>query len=169
MSEPFIGEIRIFAGNFAIRDWAFCDGALINISQNPALFSILGTTYGGDGRTTFALPDMRSRAPMHWGSGPGLSTRQLGQKSGAETAALSGSPPLHGHQLSGSENEATSNSPTGQMLAGTEENTYDSQGNPVPMAGTAIAPTGGQAHNNMQPFQVLNFIIALDGIFPSRN
>ncbi len=145
-----------------------CNGQLVQIAQNTALFSILCTTFGGDGRTTFGLPDMQSRAPMHPGSGPGLSNRRLGERSGAETATLSGTPPLHTHQLSGSENEATTNNPGGALLAGTAENTYDSRGNPVPMGG-AIATTGGQGHNNIQPFLALNFLIALVGVFPSRS
>ena len=168
MSDPFLGEIHIFAGNFAIRSWAFCNGQLLPIAQNTALFSILGTTYGGDGRTTFALPDMQSRAPIHPGTGPGLTNRRLGERGGAETATAAGNPPLHGHQLMGSENEATTSNPGGQLLAGTAENTYDSKGNPVPMGGS-VATTGGQAHNNIQPFLALNFLIALAGTFPSRN
>jgi len=168
MADPFIGQIIIFGGNFAPRGWAECNGQLLQISQNTALFSLLGTTFGGDGRVTMGLPNMQSRAPMHPGSGPGLTTRRLGEKSGAETATIqAGRLTAHNHQLSGSENEATASNPSGALYAGTEQNTYDSAGNPVPMGETRT--TGGQPHNNMQPFLTLLFVIALVGTYPTRD
>jgi microcystin-dependent protein len=170
MATPFIGEIRIFGCNFAVRGWALCNGQLLPIAQNTALFSILGTTFGGDGRTTFGLPSLQGRVPMHWGTGPGLTPRQIGEKSGAETALLpAGQMPTHSHTLFASDSDATSTSPGGNLPAGTAQNTYGSPGNPVKMSGSSITTVGGAAHNNVQPFQVLNFLIALQGVFPSRN
>jgi len=175
MSEPFIAEIRMFAGNFAPRNWALCDGQLMPIAQNTALFSLLGTTYGGDGRTTFALPDLRGRAPMHPGHGFGLTQRQLGETNGAETVTLLASEiPAHSHELRGSDNAATTPLPVpaDNMLARTAEDTYQTPGNKtlaMMSVNSLSAAGGGQPHNNMQPYLVLNFIIALWGIFPSRN
>ena len=177
MSDPFIGEIRMFAGNFAPRSWALCDGQLLAVSQNDALFSLLGTIYGGDGRTTFALPELRGRVPVHMGSGPGLSPRQLGQKGGAETVTLSVSQiPSHNHDgaLQGVETDATSADATGRMFAksvgGSAYHTGTGRGEgPVAMAAGALAQTGGsQPHSNLAPTLCLNFIIALFGIYPSR-
>ena len=167
--EPFLGEISWFAGNFAPRGWAFCDGQSLAISSNTALFSILGTTYGGDGRTTFALPDMRGRMPVHDGNGPGLSQRRLGQKSGTETVALTAAEmPSHSHTAMASSASGSLNTPEGNVLAGIRRG-YDDSAN-VAMDASAIANNGGgQAHNNMPPFQVLNCIIATQGIFPSRS
>lgn len=176
MSEPFIAEIRIFAGNFAPRGWAFCDGQLLPIAQNTALFSLIGTTYGGDGRTTTALPDLQGRAPMHPGSGPGLTTRRLGEQGGTDPVTLSGAHmPAHTHNLVGStaetEEEGTSD-PTGAAF-GTVEATAQIYGTPpatVAMSGSSTSPAGGgQPHNNRQPFLGINFIIALQGIYPSRS
>jgi microcystin-dependent protein len=173
MSEPFIAEIRIFAGNFAPRGWAFCNGQLLPIAQNTALFSIIGTTYGGDGRTTFALPNLKGRAPMHAGSGPGLASRTLGQKAGAETVALTEQQmPSHTHQLVGTEEDIDGSSPVGNYLA-TGNDLYSATDGST-LAGAALPAAGGtpggtQAHNNMQPYLALNFIIALTGFFPSRN
>ena len=183
MSEPFIAEIRIFAGNFAPRSWAFCNGQLLPVSQNTALFSLIGTTYGGDGRTTTALPDLQGRAPMHAGRGPGLTSRRLGQRGGAETVTLStaqipGS--AHGHGLDAADRDGTDTEPEGNLLAiavdrddpTTEVPAYSSNAERRPMATGAVAPTtfgGGQAHNNMQPFMAINFIIALQGLYPSRS
>jgi len=161
MAQPFIGEITMFGGNFAPRSYAFCDGALLPIAQNTALFSILGTTYGGDGRTTFGLPDLRGRIPVHAGRGPGLSQRRLGEKSGAETTALVG---------------PNTNDPSDASLAAVE--TYSNLAadtlNAEMQAGSVEHPApgdtgGGQPHNNMAPFQAISFIIAMQGTFPSLN
>ena len=171
MPDPFIGEIKIFAGNFAPRNWAFCNGDLVAISQNTALFSLLGTTYGGDGRTTFALPNLEGRAPMHAGegTGPGLTHRQLGQTGGATTTHLTVTQmPRHNHPVLGSSN-ATSAGPSSNLGVGAAR-MYSATGTAVAMAGEKIENTGGGApHNNRQPLLGLNFIIALQGIFPSRS
>jgi microcystin-dependent protein len=176
MSEPFIAEIRIFAGTFAPRGWAFCNGQLVSVSQNPALFSLVGTIYGGDGRTTFGLPDLRGRAPLHPGTGPGLTPRRLGEKAGAETATLTSSQmPSHDHRLTGDTTGATTGDPAGALPATVtpppaSKRLYRSSGTPASMNTNALAPVGGGgAHNNMQPYLVLNYIIALVGTFPSRN
>jgi microcystin-dependent protein len=182
MSDPFIGEIQMFGGNFAPRNYAFCDGALLPISQNVALFSILGTTYGGDGRTTFGLPDLRGRLPVHAGNGPGLSQRRLGEKSGAETTVLTiDQLPSHTHApadevLKATAMAANTNDPTGATLAGVLTYNNNAGGGPeaVMQAGSVDHPEpdstgGGQSHGNMAPYQVISFIIALQGIFPSRN
>ncbi len=176
MSEPFIAEIRIFAGNFAPRGWAFCDGQLLPIAQNTALFSLIGTTYGGDGRSTTQLPDLQGRAPMHPGRGPGLTQRVLGQRGGVETETLSEAQmPNHNHTPSGSSDEAEfdGESNPGGNLAGIVEGGKEAFGaatNLQPLSADAVAAVGGgQAHNNMQPFNTLNYIIALVGLFPSRS
>lgn len=171
--EPFIGEIRFFAGNFAPRGWAFCDGQLLSVSQNSALFSILGTTYGGDGRTTFGLPDLRGRAPVHFGQGPGLTNRPIGQGFGAETVTLQASNlPVHSHILQGSTNPATQSDPTNNLLGSPQgDNIYTAAGgSQVAMNGASIGNTGGnQPHANMQPSIAIRCIISLIGTFPSRN
>ena len=174
MSEPFIAEIRIFAGTFAPRNWAFCNGQLLPIAQNTALFSLVGTTYGGDGRTTFGLPDLRGRAPMQWGTGPGLSPRSLGQTGGAETRTLSQPKlPSHTHQLQCADGDADTEDPTGSLLAKSSplgDRQFGTGGNPTPMHPDVIGMTGGnQAHNNLPPYLAVNFIIALQGLFPSRS
>ncbi len=167
MADPYIGEIRIFAGNFAPSSWTFCDGQLLPISQNTALFSIVGTTYGGDGETTFGLPDLRDRAPMHAGTGPGLSPRSLGSRGGAETATAA-QMPSHSHTLQGVDADAQTTDPTNNRLATSNEDNYDDQNVPnVPMSSLATGSFAEQAHDNMQPYLTLNFIIALNGIFPS--
>jgi len=168
--DPFIGEIKIFAGNFAPKGHAFCEGQLMPISQNTALFSILGTTYGGDGRTTFGLPDLRGRAPMQWGQGPGLSNHVLGEMDGTETETLIASQlPLHSHTLKAS-TAASSTSPAGTLLGEPGPSTYGPPSNLIPMANQAITPAGGnQPHENRQPYLALSFIIALQGIFPPRS
>ena len=170
MADPFIGEIRIFAGNFAPRDWAFCDGRLLQISSNPALFSLLGTTYGGDGRTTFGLPDLRGRAPMHDGNGPGLTPRRLGQKGGTQTVTLNANQlPLHRHFLQASFEDGDSLDPANQNV-GTGNDMFAPAANLADMDGAALPPAGGsQPHNNLQPFLTMNFIISLAGRFPSRS
>ena len=173
MADPFVAEIRIFPFNFAPKGWAFCDGQLLPISQNTALFSLLGTTYGGDGKSTFALPDMQGNAPMHPGQGPGLSLHDLGETGGSETVSLLESEiPSHSHGMN-AQNAVTSQiaDPTGATF------TRPASGNlfttnlssPVNMAPQALAPAGGdQPHNNMMPYLTLNFCIALQGVFPPR-
>ena len=170
MSEPFIGEIRIFAGNFEPRNWAYCDGRLISISSNNELFAVLGTTYGGDGRTTFGLPDLRGRAPMHAGNGPGLTSRQLGARGGAETVVLTEAQlPNHTHQMAAVDATGNTDIPDDNSLAIAGYQT-DGDSNLVNMASQALANTGsGQGHSNMAPSLGINFIIALVGIFPSRS
>jgi microcystin-dependent protein len=171
--NPFIGEIIMFGGNFAPRGWALCDGQLMPISQWSALFSILGTTYGGDGRTTFGLPGMRGRVPVHAGSGPGLSTYRLGQRSGVEAVTLTTQQmPSHNHFIAGSEEDGSSNEANGHYLAtSTSGNIYhNSASSNVFLAQNNVTNTGGnQAHTNIQPYCVVNFIIALQGVYPSRN
>jgi len=174
--NPFIGEIIMFAGNFAPRGWAFCNGQLLSISENTALFSLLGTTYGGDGRTTMGLPDLRGRCAMHAGTGPGLTPRSLGAKFGDETATITvASMPSHKHTttLHAESTAGSSNNPTGNLLGG-----GGSKFSPSAAAANVtmnaesivVADTGGgQAHNNIQPVEVVNFIIALQGVYPSRN
>lgn len=172
MADNFLAEIRIFAGNFAPQGWAKCDGQLLPIIQNTALFSLLGTTYGGDGKSTFGLPDLRGRASMHTGMGPGLTERHLGNSGGTEIVTLSQSQlPQHAHTLFSMSAAGTGATLQGSVLAGSAEDTYAPAGNRTltAMSGNAIgAAGGGSAHNNMQPFLVLNFIIALQGIFPPR-
>ena len=170
MSDPFIGEIRLFAGNFAPRNWAFCSGQILSIAQNTALFSLLGTTYGGNGQTTFALPDLRGRVPMGRGQGPGLSPRDLGEVAGAENVTLTSNQiPAHRHALRASTTAASVTTPGGALLGTTSVNSYDTASASVAMAPGAIGITGGsQPHNNMAPTQTLNYIIALFGVFPSR-
>lgn len=176
MSEPFIAEIRIFAGNFAPRGWAFCGGQLLPVSQNTALFSLIGTTYGGDGRTTTVLPNLKGRAPMHPGRGPGLTSRRLGQRGGVETVTLSEAQiPNHRHDLrgmtSGLSGVGNSLNPANGAFAVTTGNSYQSStSNNVAMASGTLPNAGGsQAHNNLQPFLTMNFIIALQGLYPSRS
>jgi microcystin-dependent protein len=175
MSEPFVGEIRMFAGNFAPRAWAFCNGTLLAISQNQALFSLLGTNYGGDGRTTFGLPDLRGRVPMHQGQGPGLTPRFLGQKFGAETVTLTPDQlPSHTHVPEASSDQASADAPQDKVLAKGDAappgRIYTTDPPAVDMSPAAIANSGAsQAHDNTMPFQCVNFIVALQGIYPSRN
>ncbi len=175
MSEPFIAEVRIFAGNFAPRGWAFCNGQLLPIAQNTAVFSLLGTTYGGDGRTTTALPNLEGRAPMHPGRGPGLTSRRLGEKVGTETVTLSEAQiPSHTHTARGSSGPGSPGAPTNtsSMTRSTGGSAYHSNtsANLVDMASQTLSTTGGgQAHTNMQPFLTMNFIIALQGLYPSRS
>ncbi len=171
--EGFIGEIRMFAGNFAPRSWAFCDGQLLPINQNQALFSILGTTYGGDGRTTFALPDLRGRVAIHPGSGPGLSAYQQGSKGGTEANILTVSQmPAHSHTVNAVVEDGNQSVPTGNLPAGTkvlDKEYSDAEANTT-MNGTMIGNSGGgQPVNNIQPYGTVNYIICLQGIFPSRN
>ena len=172
MSEPFIAEIRIFAGNFAPRSWAFCSGQLLPIAQNTSLFSLIGTTYGGDGRTTTALPNLQGRAPMHPGNGPGLTTRRLGESGGVNTVTLTEAQmPSHTHTQRAAERRPRSEVPTATaVVSEAGEATYKANGNGVAMASQAISNTGGsQSHNNLQPLLTLNYIIALQGLYPSRS
>lgn len=170
MSEPFIAEIRIFAGNFAPRGWAFCDGQLLPITQNTALFSLIGTTYGGDGRTTTALPNLQGRAPMHAGRGPGLTDRRLGQRGGADNITLSEAQmPSHTHQQRAAERRARNESPSATATLGEAGETTFATSADVNMAAEAVLNKGGsQPHNNMQPYLAMYFIIALVGSYPSR-
>lgn len=174
MSDPFVAEIRIFAGNFAPKGWAFCNGQLMPISQNTALFSLLGTIYGGDGKSTFALPDLQGRAPMHPGQGPGLSLHDLGESAGSETVTLLETEmPAHGHNVATTQSRFTLGSPGGNALTGSRNaSTYQTNtgSNLVAMNPAAVGPSGGSLpHNNRQPYLTLNFIIALQGIFPPRS
>jgi microcystin-dependent protein len=171
--DPFVAEIRILPFNFPPKGWAFCEGQLLPLSQNTALFSLLGTIYGGDGKSTFALPDLQTRAPVHTGigSGPGLSQRFLGEMSGSETVTLLESEiPAHTHQLVGEEGDASFFSPAGMFVAaGNQMYLGPSPTSNAIMSPSALAPAGGdQPHNNMQPYLALNFCIALQGVFPQR-
>ncbi|WP_338874749.1 tail fiber protein [Spirosoma sp. SC4-14] len=179
--EPYIGQIQLFAFNFPPKNWAFCDGRLLSIAQNQALFSLIGTTYGGDGITTFALPDLRGRTPIGFGQGPGLTYREMGETSGSETVTLiSTQMPMHNHLLMASAQSANQNSPENHFMAvsnGVDSNsespvsvntygtTASTTANPM-----SISTSGGsQPHNNMQPYLTMNYCIALYGIFPSRS
>jgi microcystin-dependent protein len=172
MADPFVAEIRIFPFNFAPKGWAWCNGQLLPISQNTALFSLLGTTYGGDGKSNFALPDLQGRAPMHPGQGSGLSLHDLGETSGSETVTLLESEiPAHSHAVSGSNGPANLQSPAADRVLGRANNNVylDNPGNLVSMAPQSLAPAGGdQPHNNMMPYLTLFFCIALQGVFPPR-
>lgn len=171
--EPFLGQILIFGFNFAPRGWAFCNGQLLAISQNSALFALLGTIYGGDGRTTFALPDLRGRVPIQFGQGPGLTDRRQGSKSGSETNTLAVSNlPAHTHgvTIGVTDEDGVTNEANGNILANTVNNNYYAPPPNGQLGGVSENPVGaGNAVNNMQPFLALNFCIALTGIFPSRN
>jgi microcystin-dependent protein len=172
MSEPFVGEIRMFGFGFAPQGWAQCNGELLAINQNQALFSLLGTTYGGDGTTTFALPDLRSRVPVGQGQGPGLSSYAEGQAGGAETVTLAATQmPGHTHPVKASSSAAGSDQPGGRALARPASHIYTAK----PDSSTVMNPDmigdagGSQPHDNVQPYLAVNFCIALFGIFPSRS
>ena len=172
MGTPFIGEIRLFAGNFAPAGWAFCAGQLLPISENDALFSLIGTTYGGDGQSTFALPDLRGRVPIHFGFGPGLSNRVIGQSGGVEEVTLTTAQiPAHSHPLQANRGLATLPGPGGAVLAQSRQagiDLYLEDDPSVTMAPQSITAVGGsQPHENMQPWMGMNYIISLFGIFPS--
>lgn len=171
MSQPFLGSITLFGGNFAPRGYMFCQGQLISIAQNSALFALLGTTYGGDGQTTFALPNLAGRAAIHSGTGPGLSTYIGGQTVGVEAVTLvSGQLPAHTHVVSASNSAGTGIGPSNAVWAQPASGqTYATSPN-VAMNAAALTNAGSsQPHENMMPFLAINFIIAVEGIFPSRN
>jgi microcystin-dependent protein len=173
MSTPYIGEIRMFGGNFAPRGHAHCQGQLLSIAQNTALFALIGTIYGGDGQVTFALPDLRGRIPVCYGQGPGLSNYAIGQASGTESVTLLPTQlPAHTHTAACNSGAGNSTTPANNFWAA-NANTglpqYVAAQN-TPMAATALATAGGnQPHNNLMPILAITFIIALEGIFPSRN
>lgn len=175
-SLPFVGEIMMFAGNFPPAGWAFCDGQVLSIydpqhPENETLFALIGTTYGGDGMTTFALPDLRGRIPIHQGTSPTIGTAYLiGQAGGQETATLIiDQIPSHAHPAQGNSNPGTQASPANGVWASSALNQYSASAANMNMNVNAITPTGGsQPHDNMMPFLTINFVIALFGIFPSR-
>lgn len=171
--DPFLGEIRMFGGNFAPVGWMFCDGSLLPIAENDALYTLLGTAYGGDGVATFGIPDLRGRAPIHAGNGNGLTPRVMGQMFGLEAVTLTAATtPTHYHPVHASSTPGTQADPTGAYwaAASTGESQY-SQANPnIAMSGAATQPSGGgQPHENMMPFQAVSFIIAVAGIYPTQN
>jgi microcystin-dependent protein len=180
-AEPYIGEIMLFAGNFQVRGYAFCNGQLLSIAQNTALFSLLGTTYGGNGQTTFGLPDLRGRFPMHFGQGPGLSPYNLGERGGTPSVTLNTQQmPVHNHTLNISAAAATSNSPAGNVLAvpngltsGSEENVaikaYGAAPNGTANNNSIGTAGGSQPFGVMNPYLTLNFQIAVEGIYPPRD
>ncbi|TWI97504.1 microcystin-dependent protein [Mucilaginibacter frigoritolerans] len=177
--DTYLGEIKMFGGNFAPRGFALCNGQLLSISQNTALFSLLGTTYGGDGIQTFGLPDLRGRAPIHWGNGIGLTPRVIGEESGSEAVTLLQSEmPAHNHLINASTTVATQVLPTNFILAqstdagvgGTPSNFIEASSANTTMAPNALSISGSSLpHDNMQPYLTINFIIALTGVYPSRN
>lgn len=171
MSNPFLGEIRLVGFNFPPIGWEPCDGRLMSIAEYTALFALLGTTYGGDGQTTFALPDLRGRAPLSQGQGPGLSVYTIGQSAGTENVTLLNvEMPLHSHQVMTGAGGARSSSPSGNLLGSGEADIYSRTGSAGAIHPATINISGGsQPHENMQPFLCVNFIICVEGIFPSRN
>lgn len=172
MADPFVAEIRIVGFNFAPKGWAACNGQILPLSQNTALFSLLGTTYGGDGKSNFALPNLQGRAPMQWGQGPGLSDRYLGEEGGLETVTiLETEMPSHSHTLRAANDVGDINDPTNTSLARSSGGATYNPGNAplVTMSGFAVGPSGMTLpHNNMQPYLSLWFVIALQGVFPPR-
>ena len=174
MADPFVAEIRIFPFNFAPRGWAFCDGQLLAISQNTALFSLLGTTYGGNGQSNFALPDLQGRAPMHPGQGPGLSLHDLGETGGSGTVTLLQSEiPSHSHVMRANNSDGISPSPTNNVSSGpgADRDLFlykDGTANAVMNPTASGISGGGQPHNNLMPYLTINFCIALQGVFPPR-
>lgn len=174
MADPFVAEIRIFPFNFAPKGWAWCDGQLLPLSQNTALFSLLGTTYGGNGKSNFALPDLQGRAPMHPGQGPGLSLHDLGEQGGSETVTLLESQiPVHNHGMMGSNSTATISVPNSASAIARTDGAMVFRTGPgtrtVLMSYQAVAPAGGDSpHNNLQPYLTMYYCIALQGVFPPR-
>lgn len=170
MSNPYIGEIRVVAFNFAANGWAFCDGAIQAISQNETLFNLIGTTFGGDGQSTFGLPDLRGRVPIHQGTDTFGNPYTLGQMAGSETITLTTNQiPSHTHPAQCSTDPGTSADPTGQTWAACSLNQYSSAQPTVPMNPTSTTTGGGQPHENRMPFLAINFMISLFGIFPTQN
>ena len=173
MADPFVAEIRIFPFNFAPKGWAWCDGQLLPLSQNTALFSLLGTTYGGNGKSNFALPDLQGSAPMHPGQGPGLSLYDLGQTGGVETVTLLESEiPAHNHALRANGNDGDLNAPAVErcLARSSGGQIYAASGTIGQMGPAALAPAGSNLpHNNMQPYLTFYFCIALQGVFPPRS
>ncbi len=171
MPDPFLGEIRMFAGNFAPRDWALCAGQLLPIAQNTALFSILGTTYGGDGRTTFGVPDLRGRVPVGEGQGPGLADVRLGERGGSEDVTLAANQmPSHTHPLKGSSAMGNAADATGGVSAVNSEQSYSTTAPDIQFNSLAVGAAGGTTPVDLhQPYLSINFIIALQGVFPPRN
>jgi microcystin-dependent protein len=174
MSNPYVGEIRMFGGSFAPAGWMFCDGQLLPISENETLFNLIGTTYGGDGQSTFALPDLRGRVPIHMGKNPTNSiTYQIAEKAGEESVTLTVQQmTLHSHAFLGTTNQASAFAPSGQVPAVTQLASTTAYGtdNPlVALSSQAIGPAGGsQPHENLQPYLAINFIISLFGVFPTQ-
>ena len=172
MAQPFVGEIRMFAGTFAPAGWMFCSGQLLPISENDTLFVVLGTTYGGDGESTFALPNLQSRVPIHFGTGPDGVTYTQGEAAGTESVTLTTQQiPVHNHAALASENTATDTVPTNNVIGkSTQIDMFINAQPGDPMKNTAITPVGGsQPHENCQPFLCINYIISLFGLFPSPN
>jgi microcystin-dependent protein len=171
MAQPYIGEIRMFGGNFAPAGWMFCEGQTLPISENDALFTLIGTTYGGDGQETFNLPNLASRVPIHMGTGKSGTTYQIGEMAGVETVTLSTQQiPVHNHLLTGSNDLANSPNPGGSVVARSPQTNAFINADPGPqMSNQFLGPAGGsQPHENMQPFLCINFIISLFGVFPSQ-
>jgi microcystin-dependent protein len=172
-ATPFVGEISIFGFNFNPLGWEFCNGQLLPIAQFDVLFALIGTTYGGDGQTTFAVPDLRSRMPVHLGQGPSLSNYQIGQQAGQENVTvILNQLPVHNHTYNAVSDAGEVSAAAGAYLANTGalDREYKTGGTIVPMNANAIAPAGGnQPHNNIKPYAALNYCIAFEGIFPSRN
>jgi microcystin-dependent protein len=172
MGQPYVGEIRMFAGNFAPSGWMLCQGQLLPISENETLFNLIGTTYGGDGQETFALPDLQGRLPMHQGQGPGITQNYLiGEKAGVESVTLTTQQlPIHTHALLASTNQATATTAQGNVTASSNQlKIYTEGAVSKSFAPNAVLPAGGnQPHDNSQPFLVINFIISLFGIFPHQ-
>jgi microcystin-dependent protein len=171
VSNPFVGEIRMFGGNFAPAGWAFCDGQLLPISENDVLFNLIGTTYGGDGQSTFALPDLRGRAPVHAGQGNGLSNRTLGENGGEESVTLTTNQvPLHSHAVLGSLDAAAGGDPTNQITGGSSIPIYHTPSGNNIFNPTAVSNVGGnQPHENMGSFLTISFIISLFGVYPQQS
>lgn len=170
--NPYIGEIRIFAGNYAPQGWAFCDGSVQAISENEALFNLIGTTYGGDGQTTFKLPDLRGRIPVHQGAGPGLTPRTPGEQGGVENVTLTSNQiPAHTHPFMATTSAGAQASPAAHVAAqGPQVQLYIEDAPDSSLAPNALAPAGGsQPHPNLQPFICINYIISLYGIFPTQS
>ena len=171
MGTPYLGEIRMFGGNFAPQGWAFCNGQVLSIAENDALFTLIGTTYGGDGQTTFALPDLRGRAPVHMGQGPGLSNYTIGQAAGSETVTLiTNQLPAHSHPPAANSSTGTSTSPAGNVWAASKDlSPFTTVPNTNMNSGAMGMAGGSQPHDNLPPYLTISFIISLFGIFPSQN